>query len=169
MRIIDMDQAFRGNKLVAVGVSAGFCLDMQGVAGLFYEDEQDQLNRMATQGHRVAVFLDDVPPLRKRAALESAAIDRIWAAPGVLGVPGFSAARGEALAALCHHRSLRMKDVAYIATSPLDREVALGAGRVFALADAGDEVRRMADAVLPARASGGLLMALLRAQAYNPS
>lgn len=168
MRIIDMDQAFRGSRLIVVGLSAGFCLGAQGEPGLFYEDERCLLDRMAAQGQRVAILLDDSPVLRGRAALEGAQVDFVPVSPDVLGAPGFSTARGEALASLCHRRSLRMGDVAYIATGPLDREAAMGAGRVLALADAGDEVRRMADAVLPPRSSGGLVLALLRARAFSP-
>lgn len=168
MRIIDMDRALRGSRLIVVGLSAGFSFGVQGESGLFYEDERCLLNRMAVQGARVAILLDDLPMLRERASLESAAADYIWVSPESAGMPCFPTARGEALAALCHRRSLRMGDAAYIATSPLDREAAMGAGRVLALADAGDEVRRMADNVLPARASGGLVLALLRARAFNP-
>ena len=168
MRIIDMNQALRGSRLVAVGLSAGFCVGAQGESGLFYEDERDLLNRMAAQGRRVVALLDDTPPLRAQATAEPAQVDYAWVSPESLHVPSFPVARGEALAALCHRRSLRMGDVAYIATSPLDREVAMGAGRVLALAEAGDEVRRMADVVLPARSAGGLVLALLRARVFSP-
>lgn len=168
VRIIDMNQALRGSRLVAVGLSAGFCVGAQGESGLFYEDERDLLNRMAAQGRRVVALLDDTPPLRAQATAEPAQVDYAWVSPESLHVPSFPVARGEVLAALCHRRSLRMGDVAYIATSPLDREVAMGAGRVLALVEAGDEVRRMADVVLPARSAGGLVLALLRARAFSP-
>ena len=36
------------------------------------------------------------------------------------------------------------------------------------VAEAGDEVRYMADVVLPARSAGGLVLALLRARAFSP-
>lgn len=223
MLIIDMKQAMRGSKLIALGLTDGFRLEppdtaaptathaatptathaatpaampttthaatpaatpaaTHGHAGhlaasatppacsgaLFSRDERQLLDRLAKQGQRVVVLLDEDPLQRQRASGESASVDYLWISPKYLDVPGFAAARGEALARLCHRRGMRMGDVAYIATSPLDREVAMGAGRVLALADAGDAVRRLADMVLPARAAGGLVAALLRARAFNP-
>ena len=64
--------------------------------------------------------------------------------------------RADGLARLCQELNISFEHTAVIATSPRDAPLALEAGLVLAVADAGPACLTVADALFPTRSAGGI-------------
>lgn len=73
---------------------------------------------------------------------------------------GRAESRARSLFTWCSRRGMALRDVAVIATHPVDRAAMLTCGMALALRDAGYDACAAADAVFPSRAEGGLAQAL---------
>ncbi len=117
---------------------------------------------------RAAVFRLGAPDSGRAAAtddemraiggLAAAGIEPLLVDSGKAGAQTGSAAEG--LCMLCERRSLTLSEVAVVATAPADIHLALEAGLVVALEDAGGACVDAADVVVARRGDGGVAQAV---------
>lgn len=135
-------------------------IDLDDEAGLPYlaGDEARALARAQKRGFRIAVATS-----RSRAEAGRILLDELGEV-SVLSDDDARVAgrvdRAHALAALCRELETSLASVIVIASAPADLPLALEAGRVIALGDAGRACRAVAKTVVAERSDGGIIEAV---------